>query len=320
MKRVAVMVVFLMVSVLYSTAWAEDYGVYVKAVEKIAAPFDEVVKSVETALTKRGMDVLASYNASVPQGCRFKAHTIVFNSHDYASKLSSHGVNAAFALPLRIGIYTDAKGVNVSFLNPSSINRTALGDGTEKQLSVNMMKDLSTLLASAVTGSVVDRQIGEIRSKGRVGGRGGGDFVEKVMVIKKVADSGKAFDDTVTKVKEGLSSNPQGWRLVYQTVLPNGAVVFGTNKAATEAKAFEIAGERRESSDNSCPGIDHASAFPVEVVVYREGGQVKVVLLDEMYRMKVYFEDAGNWAFMKNMSMPGQIEKEITAAATSKLK
>jgi hypothetical protein len=42
--------------------------------------------------------------------------------------------------------------------------------------------------------------------------------------------------------------------------------------------------------------------------------------LDEMYRMKVYFEDAGKWAFMKNMRMPGQIEDEIVEASLLKLK
>ncbi|MBI4690683.1 MAG: hypothetical protein HY754_10540 [Nitrospirae bacterium] len=63
-----------------------------------------------------------------------------------------------------------------------------------------------------------------------------------------------------------------------------------------------------------------AFAFPIEVIVYREDGMVKVATLDEMYRMKVYFEDAGKWAFMKNMGMPGAIEKEITEMAVSKLK
>ena len=37
-------------------------------------------------------------------------------------------------------------------------------------------------------------------------------------------------------------------------------------------------------------------------------------ILTEMWRMKLYFQDAGNWAFMKNMAMPGDIQKEIDAA------
>ncbi|MBI5182964.1 MAG: hypothetical protein HY999_01180, partial [Nitrospinae bacterium] len=43
-----------------------------------------------------------------------------------------------------------------------------------------------------------------------------------------------------------------------------------------------------------------------------DGDDVKISLVDEMYRMKVYFEDAGVLAFAKNMTMPGSIQKEIT--------
>jgi hypothetical protein len=38
---------------------------------------------------------------------------------------------------------------------------------------------------------------------------------------------------------------------------------------------------------------------------------VKVRFIDAMYRMKMYFEDAGKWAFMKNMGMPGSIADEL---------
>ena len=74
---------------------------------------------------------------------------------------------------------------------------------------------------------------------------------------------------------------------------------------------FRIAGEKRASDSYKFPGIDHNTAFPIEVIVYKDDNRIKVVTLDGMYRMKVYFEDAGKWAFMKNMGMPGQIEKEI---------
>jgi hypothetical protein len=61
----------------------------------------------------------------------------------------------------------------------------------------------------------------------------------------------------------------------------------------------------------SCPGMDHAPAFPIELVVYLDGDVTKVALMDEMYRMKMYFEDAGKMKFARNMRMPGSIEDEI---------
>ena len=46
-------------------------------------------------------------------------------------------------------------------------------------------------------------------------------------------------------------------------------------------------------------------------MVRQDGEQVEVHLIDEMFRMKMYFEDAGKVAFAKNMGMPGAIEDAI---------
>jgi hypothetical protein len=54
-------------------------------------------------------------------------------------------------------------------------------------------------------------------------------------------------------------------------------------------------------------------------VVTRDGTAVKVRLVDTMYRMKMYFEDAGKWAFMKNMGMPGSVHDELAAQIKSGL-
>lgn len=320
MKKVSGILILFLSLLISSGVHAEEYGVYVKVAEKVSGTFDEVIKNAESSLNKNGWHVLASYDAALPEGCGFKAHTLVINSSDYAQKILSHGPTSAFAIPLRVGIYSDEKGINISFLNPASLNRTVLGDTVEKDLSAAKMKELSALLAPAGKGTIVNQQIGEIRSKGYVGGMGGGAFSDKIEVIYKKDDTGSNFSEIAAKVKEGILSNKKGWRLVYSLEPNSNTVVYGINKENTESRAFKIAGEKRESKNNPCPGIDHTSAFPVEVVVLKEKGMVKVVTLDEMYRMKVYFEDAGKWAFMKNMGMPGTIEKEIIEISGSKLK
>jgi uncharacterized protein (DUF302 family) len=320
MKRLFGLLILFFSLTMSSGVHAEEYGVYVKVAERVGGTFDEVVKNTEGVLAKNGWQVLASYGASVPEGCGFKAHTIVINSSEYARKIMAHGPYSAFALPLRVGIFTDEKGTSISFLNPASLNRTVLGDTVEKDLSVAKMKELSALLASAGKGTVVNQQSGEIRSKGYVGGMGGGAFSGKITEIYKKEDTGSNFHNIAAKVKDGIAGNSKGWRLVYSLEIGDNAIVYGLDKQKTEARAFKIAGEKRESKTNSCPGIDHSPAFPVEVIVLKEKGVVKVVTLDEMYRMKVYFEDAGKWAFMKNMGMPGEIEKEIVEISGAKLK
>lgn len=320
MKQVSGIMTLFLLLFMASAAQAQDYGVYVKVTEKMTGTFDEAVKNAESALAKGGWQVLASYEDAVPEGCKFKAHTLVINSPEYAKKIMAHGPAAAFAIPLRVGIFTDENGINLSFLNPASINRTVLGDTTEKDLSLSTMKHLENVLASVGKGAVVNRQIGEIRSKGYVGGMGGGAFSTKVVEIYKKEDRGSAFNEVAAKVKEGIASNGKEWKLVYTLEPAKDVVIYGVINRKTEARAYGIAGEKRESDKNSCPGIDHSPAFPIEVVIMKDRGMVKVVTLTEMYRMKMYFQDAGNWAFMKNMSMPGQIEKEIVDISTAKLK
>ena len=43
----------------------------------------------------------------------------------------------------------------------------------------------------------------------------------------------------------------------------------------------------------------------------QNGNDVEIEMVDAMFRMKMYFEDAGKWAFMKNMTMPGSLAGEI---------
>ncbi|MEW6109417.1 MAG: hypothetical protein AB1632_09670 [Nitrospirota bacterium] len=321
MKKVVVLAVFLLLFGHLSAANAENFGMYVKVAENVEGSFENAVKNIEDALNKNGWQILASYKASVPDGCGFRAHNIVAHSSKYAAQIASNGSSASFALPLRISIFENEKGINTAFVNPASLNRTVLGDKVAREASISTMNKLSEILASAAKGKIVNAQIGEVRSSGRVGGMGGGNFNDKIVEIYKKKDSGNTFQEIAQKVKDGILSAKKGWKLIYSLDLNESSVIiYGVNKAEMESRAYKIAGEKRESKNNRCPGIDHVSAFPIEVIIYKESGMVKVVTLDEMYRMKVYFEDAGMWAFMKNMKMPGEIKGEIVEISSSLLK
>jgi len=308
-----------MVLALASTAHAgESYGVYVKAVEKAQGGFDGAVKAAEEALKGAGWRVLASYASGVEARCGKKAHNIVVVSDAYAGEMMKHGPRGAFASVLRVGVYDDRDGVSVAFTNPASLNRTILGDGAAEELSKRTMQELSKAISSSVAGTAVNAQIGQLRDKGHVGGMGGGEFLKKIEEVH----AGGELPAVAEGIRKSIAAGGKGWRLVYSYETPGGgAVIFGLAEPGTEAKAFDIAGESREKREKySCPGLDHAAAFPIEVVAYASEGGARVVTLDEMYRMKLYFEDAGNWAFMKNATMPGRIEREVVEAATSKLK
>ncbi|MBL0171006.1 MAG: hypothetical protein IPP90_09790 [Gemmatimonadaceae bacterium] len=55
----------------------------------------------------------------------------------------------------------------------------------------------------------------------------------------------------------------------------------------------------------------YAAAFPLELVIHRDAGQVKADAIGAMFRMKMYFEDAGRMKFARNMGMPGSIADEL---------
>ena len=80
-----------------------------------------------------------------------------------------------------------------------------------------------------------------------------------------------------------------------------------------ERDAFDIVGHGLDASREglACAGLDHAPAFPIELIVVAEDDEAKVVIVDAMFRMKMYFEDAGKMKFAMNMAMPGSIEDEI---------
>ena len=91
------------------------------------------------------------------------------------------------------------------------------------------------------------------------------------------------------------------------------AKLVGFTGGPMESKSYSIVGPGLDQSraKYACPGLDHAAAYPIELLVVQEGSDVKVLLIDEMFRMKMYFEDAGKMKFAANMAMPGSIEDEL---------
>ena len=139
---------------------------------------------------------------------------------------------------------------------------------------------------------------------------GGGAFPDKLVPVLAPA---RLPADVADAMRAGIS-DAAAWHAVYAYKASDDVFVVGLTNAKTEGRAFGIAGEKRATDANPFPGLDHAAAFPIEIVIAKKGAGSSVTLLKEMWRMKLYFQDAGNWAFMKNMQMPGDIQKEIEAA------
>ncbi len=137
-------------------------------------------------------------------GCTFRSKVIVFSSPAYAKSILSNGVKAAFALPLRAGIYEDETGINVAVLNPASINRTMIHETKLDDLSLSTINSIVDVISKDVPGNVVRKQIGEIRERGKVGGMGGGDFTDKIEEVYAATDGSDAtFKKVLGECQEG---------------------------------------------------------------------------------------------------------------------
>jgi uncharacterized protein (DUF302 family) len=283
-------------------------GVYVTLLSALKADVGETAGRAELALKAAGFDVLASFDNGVPPGCVAKARTIVFASPAWSSEVLSGGGDKAFGLPLRLAVYGDASGANVALVNPVSLLRTFHASDAKDAVA---LKAVETVVAAlAPLGPIVPKQSGQLRDSGAIGGMGGGAFPEKIVPILA---SAKPPAEVAEALKAGIAEG-SGWHAVYAYRASDDVFVVGLTNGKTEGRAFGIAGEKRATEANPFPGLDHAAAFPIEVVVSKNGAGSSVTLLKEMWRMKLYFQDAGNWAFMKNMQMPGDIQNEIEAA------
>ncbi len=279
----------------------EAFGVYARLLDAPGVPFDDVVAAVRSGLSSAGFEIVGETEEGVNRdACDYRAYVLAFMDEDYTSRLLAQGSIAAFALPLRAAVFEDENGVHVTMANPRSLNRTIVSEDAVNDLSAAIVEKVRAAVAGQGVGQAASGEYGQMRSRGLIG---------KTMGVM----AGGPFPSK----REGLQGGGEwkwGLHAVYGVTLPEfGTGIVGIGGRAMEARSFSIVGEgsNRSRAKMACPGIDHAAAYPVELVLTEVDGQVKVSLVDEMFRMKIYFEDAGKMKFAMNMRMPGSIESEI---------
>jgi len=303
-------------------------SVYEYVVTATQGSFEEVSASIQGAVSEAGWRLLATVDSGVPEGCSFRSRVFVLFEESYGRELmAANRKTAPFALVDRVNLFEDERGVHLALVNPHSINRTILLEDHKYQaLSSRHLEALRALLGAAVPGKASRTQYGPKRKKGYIGRTmgvmAGGPFDGKIE--DEAVVGGPAWQDVARKVRDGLVKKGETWgmHLVYELELPeHETVIFGSTGTPMDSKSFDIV---KEGSDGSrkrlkCPGLAHAGAYPIEVVVARDGESVRVRVVNIMYRMKMYFEDAGKWAFMMNMTMPGSIQSELRRQITTAL-
>ena len=299
----------------------ETYGVYQYVVRQAEGTIDEISTAISDAAVQNGWSVSGTTDSGDPNNCDFKSRVIVLFDAKYADVIVGANVQTGpYAALDRVNIFQDEEGTHVSIVNARSINRTVLMNDTDyNDISAKHVEDLSRMIQSAVKGTPSSAQYGEFRTEGKIGKTmgvvAGGDFSKLVNQKYKVKKG--SVSAVGLAIGQGFREKTKTWglKLVYQVNIPTHNVfIVGLSGSPMDTKSFQIVkhGQNEQRKELACPGLSHAAAYPLEVVVYQDDmGEFRVAMVDAMYRMKVYFEDAGTTAFMKNMKMPGSIEKEI---------
>ncbi|MBI9071737.1 MAG: hypothetical protein JEY94_09070 [Melioribacteraceae bacterium] len=283
--------------------------------------------------------------------CGFSGSSFVLTSTDYTKMLTSFGNKYLTGAFIRIGLYETTDGVHIVIADPETINRILFNDlfendEIEKYNSVikeskKLKQEIITLLHEIEGGEKIEEMMPPIRCAENIAEASKDMFMmvgsltfftdeDQFPVINEIKKN-KTIFEYVSGLKNNIkafepdpddinyrwaeSKDDLKWEAISEEISPDStAVLLGLTRPRTEAVSFNIAGASREDETNLCPGLDHLCAYPIEVLIIEDEDVIKVYSPREMFRMDMYFWDAGMNAFMNHMSMPAILDESIYKA------
>ncbi len=248
-----------------------------------------VVKSVQSALTG-DFKVIATYNP----GDVSDLTVIVVSYKPYFEAVEKTGRYAYYAVPLRVGVQKKDSVNKIIIVNPVYlVDAFASGKSKLEKVAEKTKVALENAL-SKVSGIKVEKKgFGYSTTPDEIGNWQ--MMGQSIYTIYEVGHKYGSVDAALKALDDSLSKNTNGWKKIYIVRFKDAAVI-GVSNPKYEKEAFDIG------------GYDHLCAFPIELVIYGNG---KIKALPEMYRMSLYFMDAGMSAFAAHMSMPGEIDDSL---------
>lgn len=285
--------------------------------------------------------------------CGFRGMLIAFTNDDYIKMLTSFGNKYLVASFLRVGIHESNEGIQIIIADPETINRIIFNDldDTKYKQAIDKTLQYKSKIISALHSTNTGTNVKESREPKRssddlreaskdmfmmVGpmtfftdedqfpaiwsqkNENGTQGLEnlKQKLFKNIENFQPTKDDKEYRWTKDPKEDLK-WKVVGEVSSPDKkAIMFGLTRNRMEAVSFYIVGD--ETEQNKCPGLDHLTAYPVEVLLIIEDGKNVVYTPREMFRMDMYFWDAGMSAFMDHMSMPGILDDSIYRALFAK--
>ena len=321
-----------------ATARAADTGQRHGIFERVAeasGPFEVAAAALEAALPQAGLTLHGKMDLSLGLKDQ-RSRVFVLTSADFQAAAADEPANTVSAQILRMAVYEYGKGrkVQIDMANPVA-HAMVYYSGSKNydrlvaaaRAAAQQMRDA----AAKVPGTAVSVPLSPLRTEAALK-EFDGDGAARIMAHWRnwsesqrviFTDKPAAFEAAVERVGRALraasdkgTGDPSGWRLVSQIRVGPNAVYFGVTNAYTENKCVRIDSDFRsegKDEDAPLPGVDHAPALPLEVLVVNDGQQVKAIQYGQMWRMQLYFWDAGYVAFAKNAGVPDTLVNSIDA-------
>ena len=301
-------------------------------------------------LSRRQMATPDLIHKKSTDNCGYRAFLLVSQKSDYTEYVTTFGNKYLVAAFLKVGIYETGDGIQVNIADPETINRIVFNDLSDSEYDkvISGILSYKTNLISTIhklkAGGKIQMAQEPVRSAKDLRKANKDMFMMvgpmtffrdedqfPLIYSEKVDKSMDGVHDFLGKVKKNLTAfmpdkkdvdyqwTPDApdlnWELISTVYATDStAVLLGLSRSRTEALSFKIAGQPREGKENSCPGIDHICAYPIEVLIYQENDKLIMRSAREMFRMDMYFWDAGKMAFMEYMNMPKMLDKSLKQA------
>jgi uncharacterized protein (DUF302 family) len=330
-----VVLIFAMVVGTSPVLAAEEYGIFERILEA-SGSFNDTTAALEKAIAESKFTLHAKRDLT-SIGKVQQVRVYVLTSKAYMETAKDEAPNTISAQILRIGVYEygEGKKVHVDIANPVAHAMVFYSGSKDYDKLISAAKTVEQEfrdLATKMPGQAVQAQLEPIRSEKTLK-KFNGDGPAKMMAkwrnwseSQNLVFSAKSedFQATVEKIDKALRSSKDqgvsdssGWTLVSNIPVGPNAVYFGISNDYTEHKCIRINSDFRsegKAKDAPYPGVDHAPALPLEVLVYNDGNETRVVHYGQMWRMQLYFWDSGYLAFAKNTLIPNIIFSSIDEA------
>ncbi len=313
---------------------AEPVGIYERIFEA-SASFDETAAAFEAALAGSPLVWHGKFDLVLKEPVQ-RARVYLLTSPHYLAAAAAEAPETASAQVLRVAIYEfgPRKAVHIDMGNPLAQAMVFYSGSSHYDALLAAARDASNEVRAVVAGlpgKPVSVQLEPQRSESALN-HFQGDGMAKMMAKWRNWKESQAtlftekpenFSMAVARVEQSVRASrdrgiddASGWRLVAKIPVGASAVVFGISNAYTEWTCVRInSGSRSgdKSADAPYPGVDHAPALPLEILVVNDGRQVRAVQYGEMWRMQLYFWDSGYLAFAGNSGVPGAMFDAIGA-------